>query len=308
MKTFKLLSIFALVAVLFTSCYTEVVVEDPYVAPDPIIPALTLNQVLNTHELWYVDINNSNAAGQIPFMQIAFTVSFRNGTLFANNNLVGIGDQGYGYGIDIGTYDTFGDILDITHDLDGFNSFEVRQISSSRLELFNRSLGLRYQLVGYQRNNFDYDLLFYDNIHYFLQEYKAWEKFYTSDFGALNEFDNENFVQFLPGGGDGNFQSSQDGNGININSIFWDYTGIYNVDDVPGEVYLKYLTLDYDFLGNEHFELSVINDNTIELYHTPSGTVYRFRGKGFIVMLNSRGKLRLPKAQIEEQMKKISKF
>jgi hypothetical protein len=37
-----------------------------------------------------------------------------------------------------------------------------------------------YYLIGYQRSNFDYDRLFYDNIHYFLQEYKAWEKVYTN--------------------------------------------------------------------------------------------------------------------------------
>ncbi|MEZ4875032.1 MAG: nicotinic acid mononucleotide adenyltransferase [Flavobacteriaceae bacterium] len=296
---------FAIVSQLFTSCYTEVIVEDPIDS----VPTITLAELLASHELWYVDINRSNATGQIPFMQMAFTLSFRNGTLYANNNLVGIGEQGYGFGIDIGYYDTFTDEVDISHDIDGFYRFEVIQRNNHEIELYFRPQNLHYFLVGYQRSNFDYDRLFYDNIHYFLQEYVAWEKIYTSPYGDPNPFDYENFLEFLPGGGDGNFLSSQDPNGTNINNVYWDYTGIYNVDDVPGEPHLKYLTLDYDYLGNEYFELSVINDNTIELYHSPSGTVYRFRGKGYIQIKNAeRGKLRLSKAEIEKQMKKISNF
>lgn len=305
MKALKLFFGFALVSTLFTSCYTEVIVEDNI---DPV-PTITLGELLASHELWYVDINRSNASGQIPFMQLAFTLSFRSGTLYANNNLVGIGEQGYGFGIDIGYFDTFADELDISHDIDGFHRFEVTQLNNDEIELYFRPANLRYILVGYQRSNFDYDLLFYDNIHYFVQEYVAWEKVYTSPYGEPNPFDYENFMQFLPGGGDGNFLSSQDSNGTNINNIYWDYSGIYNVDDVQGNGYRKYLTLDYDYLGNEFFELSVINDNTIELYHNPSGTVYRFRGRGYITIKNNeRGKLRLSKAEIEKQMKKISSF
>ncbi|NND62330.1 MAG: nicotinic acid mononucleotide adenyltransferase [Flavobacteriaceae bacterium] len=306
MKTLKQLFGFALVATLFTSCYTEVIVEEEVIV-DPV-PTLTLNQLLNSYELWYVDVNRSNASGQIPFMQIAFTLSFRNGDVLANNNLVGIGNQGYGFGIDVGFYDTFDYELDISHDIDGFLTFEVTQLNNREIELYYRPGNLRYILVGYQRANFDYDLLFYDNIHYFIQEYVTWEKIYTSNYGEPNEFDYENFLQFLPGGGDGNFQSSQDLNGTPINDIYWDYTGIYNVDDVVGDPYLKYLTLDYDYLGNEYFELNVINDSTIELFHTPSGTLYRFRGKGYIQYKNQRKKLRLSKADIEKQMIKISAF
>jgi hypothetical protein len=241
-------------------------------------------------------------------MQKAFTISFQNGTVYANNNLVGIGDQGYGFGIDVGYYNTFDFVLDVSHDIDGFHSFDVNQLNGNVIELYYAPLDLSYILVGYQRSNFDYNALFYNNIHYFLQEYITWEKIYTSLEGTPNEFDYENFVQFLPGGGDGNFRSSQDPNGTNINNIYWDYTGIYNVDDVPGNPYLKYLTLDYDYLGNEYFELSVINDQTIELYHDFSGTVYRFRGKGYIQYKNTEGKLRLSKADIAKQMIKISTF
>jgi hypothetical protein len=47
-------------------------------------------------------------------------------------------------------------------------------------------------------------------------------------------------------------------------------------------MYLKTLTLDYDFFDNEFFELSVINDGTIELFHADSGTTYEFEGQGYI--------------------------
>lgn len=306
MKVLKLIFSVVLLATVFTSCYVEetVVVTDPYTEP---VPSITLNQLLNSYELWYVDINRSNASGEIPFMQIAFTLSFRNGDVLANNNLVGIGDQGYGYGIDVGYYNAYDFVLDINHDLDGYVTFDVTQLSDTEIELYNPHYGLRYVLVGYQRSNFDYDLLFYENIHYFLQEYVAWEKIAT-DGGAPNEFDYEHFLQFLPGGGDGNFQSSQDPVGSDYTNLYWDYTGIFNVDDVPENNYLKYLTLDYDYLGNEYFELNVINDNTIHLFHETSGTVYTFRGRGYIRYKNSRGKLRLPKATIQKQMKKISRF
>ena len=306
MKTTKLFLALSFVAMLFTSCYTEtVIVEESNIAP----PAITLNQVLNSYDLWYVDINRSQGSGYIPFMQIAFTVSFNNGTFHANNNLVGIGDQGYGYGIDVGVYNTGNFVLDVTHDLDGFNRFEVTQRSANEIELYNHVNDVSYILVGYQRNTFDYNALFYDNIHYFLHEYTTWEKEFTSQEGAINEFDNENFVAFLPGGGDGNFQSSQDQNGSNINNIYWDYTGIYNIDDVQGTQYLKYLTLDYDFLGNEYFELSVIDDNTVSFYHPSSGTTYEFLGRGYIQYKKpGEGKLRKSNKDIANTMTKISKF
>ncbi|MCW9037214.1 nicotinic acid mononucleotide adenyltransferase [Altibacter sp.] len=305
MKKLKVVLGFMMLTILFTSCYTEVIVEDPYVDE---VPSITLGELVSSYELWYVDIDRATGSSYIPFLQKAFTVSFRNGTLMANNNLVGIGDQGNGFGIPVGYYDTFDFILDVDHDLDGFYSFDVTQLSSNEIELYFPQQNVSYVLVGYQRSNFDYNALFYDNIHYFLQEYVTWEKTFTSDYGNLNEFDNENFVQFLPGGGDGNFRSSQDPNGTDINNIYWDYEGIYNVDDVPNDRYLKYLTLDYDYLGNEYFDLNVIDDNTIELFHDASGTLYRFRGRGYIQYKNKDGKLRESKATIAKQMKKISKF
>lgn len=280
MKTIKLLSGFALVTLLFTSCYTEVIVDDV-----DATPSISLNQLLNSYEIWYVDIEQTIGWGQTPFLQKAFTVSFRNGTVYANNNLVGIGSQGGGFGIPIGNYDAYDMILDVYHDFDGYETFDVYQIDVNTIELYNPFNDTSYFLHGYQRSNFDYDLVFYENIHYFLQEYEAWEKTFTSEIGAINEFDYENFLQFLAGGNDSTFRSSQDSVGTNVNDLFWDYTGVYGVGDISGNFYLKTLTLDYDFFDNEHFELSVINDELIELYHPSSGTFYEFSGVGYIQYL-----------------------
>ena len=289
MKTIKLLLGLVLSATLLTSC-----VVDDVVVVDNNPPVLTLNQLLNTYDLWYIDINATQGHGEVPFMQIAFTISFRNGTLWANNNLVGIGSQGNGYGIPIGTYNTYDMVLDVDHDIDGFDSFDVFQIDNNTIELYNPFTDTSYFLDGYQRANFDYDFVFYDNIHYFLQEYEAWEKTYTSQFGALNEFDNENYLQFLSTNNDSEFRSSQDVNINNPNNIFWDYTGIYQVNNVAGSLFGKTLTLDYDFFSNEFFNLTVIDDDTIELLHTNSGTVYEFRGRGYIEFLrtaNAEGRM-----------------
>ena len=280
MKTIKLLSGFALVMLLFTSCYTEVLLDD-----FDDTSSISLNQLLNSYELWYVDINQTIGHGQTPFLQKAFTVSFRNGIVYANNNLVGIGSQGAGFGITIGTYNAYNMILDVYHDFDGLETFDVYQVDNNTIELYNPFNDTSYFLDGYQRSNFDYDLVFYDNIHYFLQEYEAWEKTFTSEVGAINDFDYENFLQFLAGGNDSTFRSSQDSVGTNVFNLFWDYTGIYGVGNISGNMYLKTLTLDYDFFDNEHFELSVINDELIELYHPASGSFYEFSGTGYIQYL-----------------------
>ncbi|GAA4801095.1 nicotinic acid mononucleotide adenyltransferase [Litoribaculum gwangyangense] len=283
MRTVKLLLSFSIIATLFTSCYTEVIVEE-YVDNTPQI---SINQLLSSYELWYVDINSTVGYGETPFLQKAFTISFINGIVYANNNIVGLGNSGNGFGIDVGEYDAYNMILDVNHDLDGFSTFDVYQIDGNTIELYNPNNDTSYFLDGYQRNNFDYDFVFYDNIHYFLQEYEAWEKTFTSEFGAINEFDNENYLQFLAGGNDSTFRSSQDININNPNNLYWDYTGIYGVGNITGNMYLKTLTLDYDYLGNEYFELSVINDGKIELYHPNSGTVYEFEGRGYIQFLKT---------------------
>ncbi|MDO1501965.1 nicotinic acid mononucleotide adenyltransferase [Winogradskyella maritima] len=307
MKTLKLLMGFALTATLFTSCY----VEDAVIVVDDPVPGINVNQLLNSYELWYVDVNETLGSGEVPFLQIAFTVSFRNGILYANNNLVGIGEQGNGFGIPIGVYDAYDGILDVNHDLDGFGTFDVFRIDNNTIELYNPSSDTSYFLNGYQRSNFDYDFVFYDNIHYFLQEYEAWEKTYTSEFGALDEFDNENYLQFVAGGNDIEFRSSQDANISNPSNIVWDFTGLYDVADVTGNFYLKYLTLDYDFFDNEVFELSVIDDGTIEILHADSGTVYEFAGKGYIEFLRqapvAKGGESIKKSVVKKRKQKTAK-
>lgn len=299
MKIVKLLLSLTLITSLFTSCYTEVNIDDE--------PRISIHQLLGSHELWYVDINATKGFGETPFLQKAFTISFRNGVVYANNNIVGLGNSGNGFGIDVGTYDAYDMILDVNHDIDGFETFDVFQIDNNTIELYNPNNDTSYFLEGYQRSNFDYDFVFYDNIHYFLQEYEAWEKTYTSEFGAINEFDNENYLQFLAGGNDSTFRSSQDDNGLNFNNLIWDYTGVYGVGDVNGDMYLKTLTLDYDFFNNEYFELSVINDGKIELYHPTSETVYEFEGRGYIQFLktgNTKGKTAIAKKDKKRKFKK----
>lgn len=275
MKAIKLLFGFALAATLLTSCQSNSIHDEP---------SISLNQLLRSYDLWYVDINQTIGRGETAFLQIAFTLSFKNGILYANNNLVGFGPngQGNGFGIDVGEYDAYDMILDVYHDVDGFQSFDVYQVDYDTIELYNPYNDTSYFLHGYQKSQFDYDFVFYDNIHYFLQEYQAWEKTYASQSGKLNEFDNENYLQFLAGGNDSEFRSSQDSNISNPNNIYWDYTGLYSVGNIKGNTHLKTLTLDYDFNGNELFELSVINDQRIKLYHNYSGTTYEFTGRGYI--------------------------
>jgi len=276
-----------LIAVTIASCEAEIVIGDD------INNRLTLNEILSDQELWYLDLNSTQGNPDIPFMTKAFTISFDFGTLYANNNLVGVGSAGAGLGLDIGSYQIINNQVSILHDIDGLHDFTVVVLSFNRIKMTDIHRGTVYYLDGYNRNNFNYDQLFYDNIQYFLQEYSAWEKVYTSNVGALNDFDQENYLQFTPGFNGDEFKSSTDHNGLNYNNLFWDYTGEYWVEDaVPGSIN-KHLTMDYDFIGNDYFNLYVINDNTIELYHATSGTTYKFKGRGYIQLKNTTGKSRL---------------
>ena len=278
MKT-KLLFGFLLLGTLLTSCYTEVIIDNEIIEE----PVFVTDQILQSYDLWYVDINATKGNGEVPFLQRAFTLSFVGGTVYANNNMVGIGKTGNGFGIDVGVYDTFRGTVEIDHDVDGLWVLDVFAINENTIELYDSISDTSYYLKGYQTNTFDYDMVFYENINYFLQEYNTWEKSFTSREGALNEFDDENFLQFLST----SFRSSIDGVGTSINNLQWDFEGAYQVFDVANDETLKTLTLAYDFMGNDYFELYVINDRTIELYHPESGTVYEFKGKGYQQYLKS---------------------
>ncbi len=300
MKAIKLLSGFSLIALLLTSCYTEVIIDDVVEEPQ-----ISLTEVLQRHELWYVNINETKGNGEIPFLQRAFTITFDRGVLMANNNLVGFGKAGDGFGIDVGDYGVGATKVEIDHDIDGVWRFEVFQVNNSKIELYHKGTNTSYFLTGYQRSTFDYDMVYYDNIHYFLQEYDAWEKVYTSQEGALNDFDKENYLQFLADDVDGFFRSSIDKIGTRISSLQWDFEGDYTVYDVTGNATLKTLTLGYDTMGNDYFELNVINDSTIELYHPNSGTVYEFKGRGYI-QYSKPGKAGKSKINVKKRRKTIN--
>ena len=277
---------------------TEIVVEDDFIVES----SFNTDRVLQSYDLWYVDIHATRGNGEVPFLQRAFTISFDNGLVLANNNIVGIGDTGAGLGITIGAYATLPGVVEIAHDFDGLWALEVLAVNDATIALYDANSGTRYVLNGYQRNNFDYDRVFYENIDYLLQEYDVWEKTYTSELGALNEFDNENYLQFVSGNS-GFFRSSVDKVGIPLQNIRWDYEGDYGIFDTSDET-LKTLTLDYDFLGNDYFELYVINDGTIELFHVASETVYEFTGRGFIQF--SKGAKTTSKKRIGSQHKKMN--
>ena len=276
MRAIKLFLVSFSATMLLGSCSADVFIGDDYVDH-----GISLPELMNSYELWYVDYEATTGSGEVPFLSRAFTISFLEGALYANNNLAGIGSTGNGFGIRVGYYDYFSNGIRVYHDVYGTYDLEVYQTASNRIKLYDRRQNTTYYLIGYQRNTFDYDRLFYDNIHYFLQEYKAWEKVYTSRAGALNDFDNEHFIQFVAGGSSDTFRSSKDLPGTSVNNIYWDFTGFYGISNTSN-MYSKILTLDYDFWGNESFTLTVINDSRIRLYHTSSGTTYEFVGRGFI--------------------------
>ncbi len=296
MQAIKLLLGFLLVGTLMTSCYTEVILDDGFIEES----GFNTSQVLQSYDLWYIDINATKGNGEVPFLQRAFTISFDNGNVYANNNIVGLGKTGSGYGIDIGYFDALPGVIEIDHDIDGLWLLDVFAINGNTLELYDSNSNTSYYLKGYQINSFDFDMVFYDNINYFLQEYDAWEKTYTSQEGALNDFDDENFLQFLSDSQGDFFRSSIDKTGSSVNSLEWDFEGSYQVFDVENDETLKTLTLSYDFMGNDYFELYVVNDSTIELYHPSSETVYEFKGRGYIQYLKSG------KGSVEKKRKKTS--
>lgn len=276
MKTLKLLFAIIITGTLLNSCTT--MYQDSYYEYEP-----TLEEVVSEYDLWYVDYHRTSGNGDIPYVSRAFTLSFINGVLYANNNIVDIGKTGNGLGIDVGTYNTFNGLLKTNHDIDGVNNFEVTVLSNNEIRLYNQRQNVNYYLIGYNTNNFDYDKLFYENIEYFLQEYIAWEKSTTSG-GTPNTFDDENYLAFTPENLT-TFYSSEDDFGMNIDLINWDYVGGYEVFDVEGYENLKILTLDYDTGGNEEFELVVLNDGQVELYHVDSDTIYEFTGREFLQFL-----------------------
>ncbi|MGK0422314.1 MAG: hypothetical protein ACJAVE_001069 [Polaribacter sp.] len=299
MKSLKLLFILSITVVLFSSCNTGH--EDNFIGNE-----ISLEDVVSGYDLWYVDYHKTIGNRDIPYVSQAFTVSFLNGILYANNNIADIGFTGNGLGIDVGTYDTFSGVLKTRHDLDGSNDFEVTVTSPNEIRLYNYRQNITYFLIGYQTSTFDYDKLFYENIEYFLQEYIAWEKINTVG-GAPNAFDAKNYLQFTPENIT-TFYSSQDNFGTQIDTLGWSYVGGYEVFDVFGFENLKILTLNYDDGALEEFELSIINDGTIRLYNLNSETTYDFEGRGFIQYLKGEKTNKSAKASVRNENRKRTKI
>jgi hypothetical protein len=276
MKSVKLLLVLFVTGTFFNSCVIEDIIFD-----------VPLEEVVTEYDLWYVDYHRTTGTGEVPFLSKAFTVSFFNGEMYANNNIADIGITGNGLGIKVGNYNTYNGFLETFHSLDGAFEFDVYQISANEIRIEDTYNNVSYYLIGYQRHNFDYDKLFYENIEYFLQEYIAWEKVNTSVSGATNPFDEENYLQFTPENNT-TFYASKDPFGTNVDVVNWDFEGSYQVFDVQNYDDLKILTLNYDGGDNEEFELSVINDNKISLYHVSSQTTYQFEGRSFIQYLKGQ--------------------
>ncbi len=275
MKTLKITFILLLSSLVFTSCMVD---ENSFYNYNN---GISLNDLLQSKDLWYVDYNQTQGNGDVRFMSLAFTLSFINGNVYANNNLVGLGNVGNGYGDQIGYYGTNGIFLEIDHDLDGYRDFEVLQLSNNRLKFISLNSNVSFILTGYNINEFDFDAVFYDNIEYFLQEYNTWYKTETIG-GVENVFDYENYLAFIPENIN-RFLSSQDPVGVNLNNLIWDFSGNYEVFDVQGTDTLKVIELDYDQNGIEEFELSILSNRKIKLYHITSDTTYIFEGSGQII-------------------------
>ena len=133
--------------VLFSSCYEK--------TDDRIDNAISLEELISGYDLWYVDIHRTTGTGEVPFLSRAFTISFINNTLYANNNIVDIGYTGNGFGIPVGSYTTFDGSLRANHDIDGYQDFEVFRLSANEIRLYNYRDNVSYYLIGYQSNNFD---------------------------------------------------------------------------------------------------------------------------------------------------------
>lgn len=241
---------------------------------------LFLDEFLLSYDLWHVNVEATRGTNRIPFINRAFTLSFDRGRVYANNNLVGIGIVGGGYGLQIGDFVTSDSFLTVFHNTEGRYRFKVIQVSMNKIELYDLDSDVVYLLEGYFKRDFNFDKLFFDNVEYFLQEYEVWEKTYTSVEGAFNPFDRENFVRFFSNNGNFIFQTRE----ALLGSSFL-FQGIYSIENLQG-TNVKLLNLRYQN-GLESFELRVLNDREIELFHINSGTTYRFTGMNKIIFLKN---------------------
>lgn len=278
---------------LFVSC-DQIYFEETYYESSSLnIPAV------ENYDLWYVDYHRTEGFDKIPFMTRAFTLSFDRGTMYANNNISGIGVTGNGYGIAVGNYSANSNYVTTNHQVDGRYTFSVRQISQNEIKLYNSFTNTTYYLIGYRIDDFDYDKLFYENIEYLLQDYEVWRKTRTSTSGQINNFDKENFLKFTPEDNT-TFYSSNNGASSNVSNLNFNFSGNYTLFNVNGYENLKVLTLDYDNGDVETFELKVISDKLVSLFHITSKTTYTFEGNYFIQYLKGK---KLDKTETRQRIK-----
>lgn len=96
--------------------------------------------------------NATEGTGEVPFLQRAFTISFKNGKMYANNNIVGIGKTGNVFGIPVGYYDGYSGAVDIDHDADVTWVLDVFLVNNNTMELYDIGSKTLYFLKGYQVN------------------------------------------------------------------------------------------------------------------------------------------------------------
>ena len=86
MKIIKSILVLVLSISLVSSCQ-----QDDYYNPhtQPEVEPINLEMLLTDYDLWYVDYNKTTGEGDVPFVSIAFTMSFINGRVYANNNIGG---------------------------------------------------------------------------------------------------------------------------------------------------------------------------------------------------------------------------
>ncbi len=301
MKSIKLLFSLFIFSLFFTACtVTDSRLNEPEV---------TLEEVITQYDIWYVDIHQKEGTGDVPFLSNAFTITFVNGKLYANNNLVGFGTTGSKYGVKIGTYNTQLNFLKVGHFKEGGYEFVVKQLDDDTLELVDEYHDVSYVLEGYSSSTFDWDKVFYENIEYFLQEYDLWKKTGTGADGDFNDFDKENFLSFTAKNNT-TFYSSKDKTGTDIANIIWDFEGAYSIADYKNVADVKELTLNYGNGDLEVFDLHVLTDHKIKLFHIASGTSYYFEGVGYIpFMKKSAEKIStIPKGRKRTKIKRVQKI
>ncbi len=273
--------------------------EDSFNEPD-----FSLTDLLQSYDLWYIDIDKTTGTGNISFMSKAFTMSFMpNGEVFANNNIVGLGITGNGYGIDTGFYTAYDydGVLSITDDISGQYDFEVSYTAYNEIQLYNRAENVTYYLTGYQKSHFDFDKLFYENVTYFLQEYEAWHKVFENLAHPSEPFTAENHLSFYVEGNQNVFVSSESPLNIAVAQIYWDYTGVYEVHNTSRENE-KRLVLYYDINNEqERFNLEILDDTHIRLTNTETGNIYEFYGQGYIQYRPAKRRLAQKQIKITNQ-------